>query len=141
MATVPNWVTLYLESWRRRLYLFEWEITTEVSPHPDNEPEGVKATVTLYPAVLRAEIVFKDTILTAAENDDEARDWKKTVVHELLHIRLAAITEYVQADVLSELGPAASVLAHKFFIRQVEPTIEIMSEILLQLEAGETPSY
>jgi hypothetical protein len=109
METVPEWVTSYLEMWRRKLYLFEWEITTFISPHPDNDPEGVRAIVTLYPAILQANIVFKDDIPAMLEDVEpgEIRGWKKTIIHELVHIRLADITEYVQGDIFSELSPGA----------------------------------
>lgn len=69
----------------------------------------------------------------ATADEGDALEWKKTIVHELLHIRLAAITEMVTGEIIPELSPSAGGLADRLFLRAVEPTVDLLSQTLIDL--------
>ena len=133
---VPRWVVDYLDKWRGLLHLQHWETQTSLSPHPDGD-EDTKACTYLYPNVLTAVITIRDDVpeeLTAA-GDREAEDWQKTIIHELLHVFIGRITDYLEKDIWPELSPSARRIAEATLEREVEPVVELMAHILYELEA------
>lgn len=133
----PQWATDYIAKWKDELYLYEWGIVTKLSPHPNEDTTGLtKACVSIYPNALQAEIEFRDDIPDDLSDIDEieADDWKKTIIHELFHIRAGFVTEYIIQDVCPELGVMVGRIIETAFRGRVEPFIEIMTEVLYRLE-------
>lgn len=133
---VPKWAVKEIRHWKELLLLHEWETQTQVVANPDEDGTGqTKAVVYLYPNVRIARIDLSDAIpkKLSAVTPHVARSWRKTILHELLHVRFAGLTESVRDDILSELASAARAIADKWLVREVEPLIEIMSEILVEV--------
>ena len=133
---VPRWVADYMDKWRGLLHLQHWETRTSLSPHPDGD-EDTKACVYLYPNVLTAEFTIRDDVPEdlAATKPHEAEDWQKTLIHELLHVFIGRITDFIEKDIWPELSPSARRIAEATLEREVEPVVELMAHILYQLEA------
>lgn len=131
-SNVPKWAMDYINEWRDILYLYEWRLRVNLSPHPDEDASGcTKASVRVWPAVLIAEIEIRDDIPDAPD-----AEWQKTLIHELLHIRWGRATDMVDNDFLPQLSPGARDIAEKAFEREIEPVIEIMAHVLHGLKHG-----
>lgn len=133
---IPKWVAKYISEWRERLYLHEWEVQTFLSATPSEDGTGaVRANVELYPDISLAWITFRDDIPIdpAKAEAEDIREWKRTILHELLHIRLARVTEPVLSDMVVDLAPSTAMLAERWFRRSVEPTIDLLAQVLMEL--------
>jgi hypothetical protein len=135
MKQIPAWATAYIAEWKQTLYLHEWTITTELSPHPNDDSNGTKACVTVTPDILFARMEIKDSIPDDLQEcgEVEAEGWKKTLIHELLHVKMGRVTEFVNQELIPELAGSAQGMAIKAFRREVEPFVEIMSEVMYRL--------
>lgn len=59
------------------------------------------------------------------------------IIHEMVHVRLAEVTEFVMQDIFPELGTAAERIACAAFRRAVEPAVEALAVALhVTAEAG-----
>lgn len=125
--TVPDWVHPYIVDWRDRLLLTHWRIHIRVHDAPAGD-EHVIGAVELFPELFTANMVLRSDV-----PDEPIDEWQKTIVHEMVHIRLAEISEFVRDDVLPELGPAAERIAGAAFRRALEPTVEALAHTLWTL--------
>lgn len=125
----PEWVRECVVEWRDRLLLSHWGI--RISTHDAPGGEDNLAIVELFPEIFRANITLRSDV--PGEPDDE---WQKTIIHEMVHVRLAEISEFVRDDVLPELGPAAERIAGAAFRRALEPTVEALAHTLWALSVG-----
>jgi len=129
-SNVPKWAMDYINEWRDILYLYEWRLRVNLTPHPDEDASGcTKASVRVWPGPIIAEIEIRDDI-PESPTPDELKEWQITLIHELLHIRLGRITDMVDNHLITELVPAARDMMGKVFEREVEPIIEIMAHVL-----------
>jgi len=130
----PDWVREYIGEWRDRLLLAHWRIHlfTHDAPGGDEQTRGM---IELYPEIFTANMTLRSDV--TAEPDD---DWRQTIIHELVHIRLAEISEFVRDDVLPELGPAAERIAGAAFRRALEPAVEALAHTLWSLSNVSVPT-
>jgi hypothetical protein len=129
MKTVPEWVIDCITEWKSTLLLQEWTFETSLSPHPGGDGSGhTSAHITLWPDIRRAQLEIRDDI-----PDESTREWRKTIIHELVHVRLAGITELVNQELIPELPGNAQEIAAAVFRREVEPVVELLAGILLEL--------
>lgn len=126
----PAWVSDYIGHWRETLCLNEWDTYTVLSATP-NDNAGVMACVDLRPDYLGASIQIRDDV-----SKEPTADWEKAIIHELLHIRMARITSFVEEELFIELPQSAQMFARRQFRREVEPFVEIMATVLHKLERG-----
>jgi len=136
MQKFPEWVTEYIAEWKRRLYLQEWEIATVLSAHPNGDgSRETNACVELHLDVLQATLEIRDDIPASLDgvDPDTARDWKKIIVHELLHIRVARMITILTTDILPELAPQANSLTHRWLEHEEELLVQIMAQALIDL--------
>jgi hypothetical protein len=82
----------------------------------------------LYPEILTAHITLRDDI-----TQEPTAKWEQVIVHEMVHVRLAEVTELVREDFLPELGVQAARVAGAAFRRAVEPTVESMAHVLWRM--------
>lgn len=133
---LPQWAADYLAAWQQRLLLQEWEIHALAVPSPSADGSGsTLACVRVQPDVWRADIEVLDTI-PADDQEDGREDWRQTLIHELLHIRLGRLTDHVERDLLPELSPSAQSIASGVFRREVEPVVDILARVLRDMEAN-----
>lgn len=133
---VPSWAVVEINRWKELLHLHSWETRTALSPHPDNQVD-VMACVSVLPNILTAVITLHDSIpqdITAV-SEHEAEYWHKVIIHELCHIFLGRLTDFIEKDIWPELTPSARRLAEATFERELEPVVELMAHILYGLEA------
>ncbi|MCB8942563.1 MAG: hypothetical protein H6658_02185 [Ardenticatenaceae bacterium] len=132
---VPKWVVDYLDKWRGMLHLQSWKTETSLSPHPADD-KWARACVTVYPDVLTAVLTIRDDVpedITAV-SQQEATEWQQTVIHELIHVFMGRITDFIERDIWPELSPGAQRIAEATLRREVEPVVELMAHILHNME-------
>lgn len=137
MRKFPPWITAYVADWKQRLLLCEWEISTVLSPHPNGDASGdTKAVVNISLHTRKALIEFLDTVPDDLTEVDSlaADEWRKTIIHELLHIRFAPLEAVVRDDIAGQLSAAAREVAYSAFNREHESFIDIMAGVLLRQE-------
>ena len=108
MLSVPEWVRDYVQEWRDVLLLHEWRIHIALALCVYHDPDCRGLTETC-PDVNEATITFRADI-------EETDDWKRTIIHELLHVRHARIDHYIQSALLPGLpdGRLAMVVYHQY---------------------------
>lgn len=130
--TIPQWGIDYITDWKQRLLLCEWEVSSSLDPTPNQDGSGqTKAVVNWDYPNRRAYITFRDDFSEAEASD---ADWKQTIIHELLHVRLAALTVIVIDSLIPQLAPAARELVRDVFEREHETFVELMSGVLLEMD-------
>ena len=129
---LPQWAVNYIQFWKEKLHLCEWTIESKMSDRPCEDFEDeTKACVRLTPLVLHASIEWSSAMPGTADED-----WQKTIVHEMLHIRLARVTEYVSDNVLPEISMQVGLLLQRGYKAEFEPVVELLSETLWSLRHG-----
>lgn len=121
---VPTWAKELIHYWRDKLLLTSWTIEIFASPHPHGD-ENVLGTAVLYPEILTAHITLRNDI-----PESPTQEWERVIIHEMVHVRLAEVTELVIYDFIPELGAATVRIAEAAFRRAVEPTVESLAHVL-----------
>ena len=130
----PEWVREYIGEWRDRLLLAHWRIRIQTNDAPAGDDRTL-GMVELSPELFTAVITLRSDV--PAKPDDE---WQRTLIHEMVHVRLAEISEFVRDDVLPELGPAAERIAGAAFRRALEPAVEALAHTLWSLSNVSVPT-
>ncbi|MCB0156446.1 MAG: hypothetical protein KDF65_16735 [Anaerolineae bacterium] len=130
VESTPVWVMELVKRWRDLLLLHEWEINIKLAAIPCSDGAGyVRGCVNVYPDIMRADIQLNEDI-AQAENDEERGQWEVTIIHELLHVRMGRLSDFVERDLLPELSPSASNVASGTLRRELEPLVETLARIL-----------
>lgn len=120
----PDWAANYINLWINRLRLGRWYISSRVVQ--DTGGSEV-ATIDMDRAYLRATIELRSDIPeTDTEEGEELKQWKITIIHELIHLVIADLHYYVIDDLMPLLGGQA----HRLALNVHEPLIEQVIESL-----------
>ncbi len=120
--TTPQWVTDFVNEWQGRLFLHEWEIDVRLSDAPggDNDNHGsCLATTDIRHATIE--------LSTAIEDNDQ---WRQTIIHELLHVRLSPLQDFVELDLITELSNATQNMVKPMWRRILEPHVHLLARII-----------
>lgn len=133
--TLPAWALACVEEWRSILHLDAWAIRVATHPKPYDEQQTL-AFVELYPNIMTAHITIRDSIPASLDGlpDDQARYWESALIHELVHVFIARITDFIEKDVMPELAPGAQRIALATLTREVEPVVELLANVLYELK-------
>lgn len=126
---VPIWAKESIHYWRDKLLLTSWTVEIFASPHPHDDAHCMGSAV-LYPEILTSHITLRDDI-----PQEPTAEWERVIIHEMVHVRLAEITELVTQELLPELGATAERIAGAAFRRAVEPAVESLAHVLWGLNA------
>ena len=121
---VPIWAKELIHYWRDKLLLTSWSVEIFSSAHPHDDVNCMGLAM-LYPEILTAHITLRDDI-----PQEPTAEWERVIIHEMVHVRLAEITELVAQEFIPELGAAAERIATAAFRRAVEPTVESLAHVL-----------
>lgn len=134
---VPAWAVACVEEWRGILHLDAWAIRLKLDANPNGE-QDTTAFVSIYPNIMTAHITIKDTIPQSLDGlpEGEARFWESVIIHELVHVFIGRITDFVEKDIWPELAPSAQRIASATFTREVEPVVELLASVLYGLKKG-----
>lgn len=135
----PTWASAYIDEWKARLFLCEWHITPALSPHPNEDASGnTRAVVSMSLLTRKATIDFLDQIVADTNllppDPQLLREWKKTIIHELLHLRFAVLEAVVRDDLATQLAPNAYGLVYSTWNREHETLTELLAETLVTME-------
>lgn len=134
----PQWAEDYLQYWRQILLLQEWQFIISLTAEPLGDAANL-AGVTLQPDYNTARIEIRDDIPQDINSAGaiEKYQWKRAILHEVLHIRLGRLTEFVRQEMMNDIQPSLCGLISRQFTGLVESHIEIMTGVLYEMdEAG-----
>lgn len=134
-ATLPDWALACVEEWRSILHLNAWAIRLKTDPCPQYDPETL-AYVELMPNIMTAHITIRDSIPASLDGlpEEQVRYWESALIHELIHVFIARVTDFIEKDVMPELAPSARRIAEATLTREVEPVVELLASVLYQLK-------
>lgn len=124
-STPPAWLLDLIDVWAdsKRLALGEWTIHVS-TPQVIKDKPNVFGYCTTYPTIREAYLDFRSDI----QNDEYGR---RTVIHELLHVYMADIDEFVENVVLEQLdSKQAKALGEAAYSKLLEPFITKLANIL-----------
>ena len=128
--SLPKWTADFVRDWQQKLLLQEWTIRLKYDAKlGDIEYETVRAECVPY-----IDIRVADITLDGSVSDEPTPEWEQTIIHELIHIRLAVITQSVVFDLIPLLGVEAQRVAQDTFRRNVEYSTEMIAQAFWSLE-------
>lgn len=134
--TIPQWITDSVAEWRQTLLLQEWEIRTGfMNSEESNEAKtaSTRAFVETHNDSRVATINFSSEL-----PDIYDYDWETTVVHELLHVRIATLIDYLYNHVIPQsFAPPVGLLLGGMITHLVEPIVESLSQSFMMVKYRE----
>lgn len=125
---IPSHLIDLLRVESNRLMLAEWKIKARRMDQRDMEDGRAEAYVT--PTIRTAIIALSEEIREMSPDDPDVR---RVIVHELLHVFFADISEYLMQNVFSKLyHPVAIELARDGFTFLFEQKVDLLARILTE---------
>jgi len=118
----PTWAKEYIVAWSKRLYLDQWTLRMELALTVCNH-EDTRASCYAQADVNTATLTFRADI-----EDTEA--WRRTILHELMHVVHARIDHCVTRAIVPQAAEASQPLADVIYKQQMESFIDGMADSL-----------
>jgi hypothetical protein len=112
-----------------RLDLYNWTIKYSLA-HCVNGEEHTTGLCSQYPDINTAELTFRADI-------SDTPDWRKTIIHELLHVAHGRVDPVVEEAIIGQLDPAKQDMARIIYHQQVESYICALARSLYQMTKHE----
>jgi len=125
---IPEWLRLYILAWCDRLHLNDWTIKVAIELCVDDDPNTL-ALCAQHPDHNQATITFR------ADVADEL-DWRRTVIHELIHVAHSRIDHAFERAILPELAEPAQQLARGIYHQHVESYTAWLANTLYRATVG-----
>lgn len=119
---VPEWLTMYIRAWCDRLCLKDWRIKVSIELCINNDP-NVHAMCKQHPDLNEATILFRADV-------EDTKDWRRTVIHELIHVAHSRIDHAVEDSIIPQLPAAAHQLGYDAYHQHVESYTAYLAETL-----------
>jgi hypothetical protein len=134
----PDWITDYIAYWKPLLFLQEWTIKTEIVDKLEHDDDFACIVETDH-VYLRAKIKIINTVPQALTNGVishyDRETWEKNILHELVHIRLARINEFMRECIFNGFSSReASLLNERLRVEDENATV-LVTETLFQMNA------
>lgn len=120
--SVPDWAMEFLAEWKELLFLQEWDIDVRLSDAPGGDKDNhgsCLATSDIRHAAIELNVTIQD--------DDQ---WRQTIIHELLHVRLSPLQDFVDLDLIPELSTATQNMVKPMWRRILEPHVHLLAKII-----------
>jgi hypothetical protein len=89
--TVPPWLSQYALAWKNRLYLNAWDVTLRIAICV-NEDHETHALCEQWPDLNMARLTFRADV-------EDTKEWRITVIHELIHVAHSRIDRAVECAI------------------------------------------
>lgn len=120
--SVPVWVEDYVKAWADRLMITHWRIRIELAMVVNGDEDN-RASCFAQSNINTASLMFRADI-------EDTESWRKTVIHEMLHIRHARIDAYVRDALVPQIAEAAQPLGAQAYVQHMESYINGMTDTL-----------
>lgn len=125
--TLPDWVQPYVLYWRKILRLEHIEVRTKQTLAPHGASDSAGSAVN-WPAYNIAWLEFR------ADIEDE-KEWRETVIHEVLHVAHARVDAVVWNMLLPRLNHDAQEIGREAYRQAMESFIDSLAGTLYELTA------
>lgn len=119
---VPSWLHQYALAWIDRLFLNDWTITLEIALCV-NKDANIDAMCTQHPDMNQATIIFRADV-------EDTKEWRRTVIHELIHVAHSRIDHAVEDSIIPQLPTAAHQLGYDSYHQHVESYTAFLARTL-----------
>ena len=109
---VPDWLHRYILAWVDRLALNDWRVKIAIELYVNDDPD-CHALCSQHPDLNEARLTFRADI-------EDTKEWRITVIHELLHVRHSRIDHAVERVIIPELAAAACQPLQTLYHQHVE---------------------
>lgn len=106
--TVPTWLQEKVALWIDRLQLGEWEIGLRLALVL-NDDANVQGLCDQYPDLNEARLTFRADI-------EDTKEWERTIVHELLHVKHSRIDHFLEGVVFPSLDNVLATITYRQFV-------------------------
>lgn len=120
--TVPPWLNQYILAWMDRLSLNDWKIKVAIELCV-NEDANTHALTEQFPDLNEAHLTFRADI-------EDVKEWRKTVIHELVHVAHSRIDHAVERAMLPELAQAVQQPMREVYHQYVESYVAFLARTL-----------
>jgi hypothetical protein len=117
--TAPGWVVSYMRTWIERLHLETWKIDVQLAlcVNGDSQTHGLCEQ---YPDV-------NECCVTLRADIEDTPEWRKTIIHELLHVAHARLDHLTERAIIPQVAEAAQPLAIEVYHQHVETYIHMLT--------------
>lgn len=126
--TVPEWLRLYILAWCDRLHLNDWTVKVAIEVCVDGDPDTL-GLCQQYPDSNTARLSFRVDI-------EDTLEWRRTVIHEMIHVAHSRIDHAFERAVLPELSQPAQQLAREIYHQHVESYVAWLANTLYRATVG-----
>lgn len=119
---VPPWLNQYIRAWLERLHLNDWTIKVAIELCVDGDP-ATRGLCEQYPDTNTACLTFRADI-------EDTPEWRKVVIHELVHVAHSRIDHAIERAILPELPQSAQQLARQLYHQHVESYVDYLDNTL-----------
>ena len=120
--TVPEWLHRYVLAWIDRLFLNDWTIRLAVELCVNNDPD-THALTHQIPDCNEARITFRADV-------EDTKDWRITIIHELIHVAHSRIDHAVEGVMIPELSQPARDPIQAMYHQHVESYVAFLARTL-----------
>lgn len=120
--TVPDWLHRYVLAWIDRLHLNDWTIKLSVDLCV-NANADIQAMCKQHPDMNQATIIFRADV-------EDTKDWRRTIIHELIHVAHSRIDHAVEDSIIPQLPAAAHQLGFDTYHQHVESYTAFLADTL-----------
>jgi len=122
---LPSWVSTWVTYWRDKLYLHPWTIHLY--------PELVVANSATCEAAATNDSAYYSANIHIRADIEDTRDWRETLIHEVLHVAHARIDDVVAQALIDNLPGDAQPIAKEMYRQALEGFIELTAKSLHSL--------
>lgn len=119
---VPAWVETYTREWIERLGLGNWSVRLQLALCIADDPL-TRGSAEAAPNVHQATITLRADII-------DTPDWRKTIIHELLHVAHGQVDQMVEESLIAQIADPARMLAYGYYRNTMEPYIDQLAHTL-----------
>jgi hypothetical protein len=116
---LPPWALTYMRTWIDRLHLDTWKIDAGLALCVNSDPQ-THGLCEQYPDVNECCITFRADI-------EDTPEWRKTIIHELLHAAHARLDHLVERALIPQIAEAAQPLATEVYHQHAETYIHMLT--------------
>lgn len=120
--TVPPWLNQYIRAWLDRLHLNDWTVKVAIELCVNGNPD-VHAMCKQEPDLNLARLIFRADL-------QDTPDWRRTVIHELIHVAHSRIDHAVEDSFIPQLPAPAQQLAYDGYHQHVESYTAFLASTL-----------
>jgi hypothetical protein len=118
--TVPGWVSSYADMWITRLSLEGWQLTFCLDRVVNDNPACM--------GLCERKANYNAAVITLRADIEDTQEWRKVLLHELLHVAAARVDNYVENAIIPDMYETGQTIARRGYTQHMESHIQNLTD-------------